>query len=518
MAEEVLTTPYDSAQLLFGKPTVTWLNSYDALRVAAYMVYDDVYWNEGRAFELRMRGSNEFPIYVPSARIIVNTLARYVMRGFGWAVDPKLGSDTERTEILAEYEKLFRREKLKSKFNSAKLYGIIRGDGGFYISADPAKPEGRRISIKEANPMSVFWLTDEMDDEVRTGVEIIEQIASAKDANRTYIKRQTWLLPNHPDHPDYDPVDTDWEAEITYEMRSLQLTDWDTDKAKAEPGATQIAQDYVEGITALPVYMWRNGHPEPGNPWGVSEIRGLETLIAGVNGAVSDQDVALAIAGLGQYVTDAGAPVNEDDEEVPWGLGPQSVVEVAAGRKFERIGGVSSVEPSLKHIEMLQDQAFRINGSGDVAQGRVDVQMAESGIALTLRMGPLLDEAADRDTEIEDCLIQMFHDLKAWFDSFEGLTFGEEVEILPTKGDKLPENKDKRVEQLMTGLAQDPPLFSQEYVWDELRRLGWEIPKDMEVTIAEELEFYKTTQDAYAGRLEDEAPADEIVVEDETVV
>ena len=51
-------------------------------------------------------------------------------------------------------------------------------------------------------------------------------------------------------------------------------------------------------ITAFPVYHVRN-RTEPLNPWGSSELRGLERILAGLTQAVSDEDMALALEGLG---------------------------------------------------------------------------------------------------------------------------------------------------------------------------------------------------------------------------
>ena len=70
----------------------TWLNSYDAERLAAYKIYDDMYHNNPGAFQLMLRGTEDMPIYMPTAKSLINTLARYVGRSFDFAVTPKVGS------------------------------------------------------------------------------------------------------------------------------------------------------------------------------------------------------------------------------------------------------------------------------------------------------------------------------------------------------------------------------------------------------------------------------------------
>ncbi len=505
MAQSALKTPYSTAQMLFGDNIQKWLNDYDQQRVASYALYEDLYWNAPETLKIVMRGANDQPIYLPSGRIICNTMNRYVMRGFRWAADPQLGSSTDQTNIKAEFDKLFRREKFASKFNTNKLYGIIRGDAIFYIKGNADKEEGSRISIEDTDPGSVFEITDEDDDAIVLGVEIIEQLASAKDKNKTYIRRQTWYKSNHPEHPEYNEAFPVSDGPIAYELRSLQVEGWDDPdprKVKTYTEGETIPIETLE-ITHLPIYRWKNGTPEPGNPWGNSEMRGLETIITGVNQSVSDVDLGLSMAALGLYVTDAGKPVNDQNQTVPWGVGPAEVLEIASGKKFERIKGIDNIKPSQDHINMLQDQAGRVNGSGDVAQGRVDVSVAQSGIALAIRLGPILDEAGLRDTEIIGTLTQMFHDLKEWFSIYEGIDFGE-AEMLPQKDDsKLPENKEARIKFLFDGLAMQPPLFSQDFVWSELRRLGWtELPAEgMAADIAAELEFYQSATDTYGTRL-----------------
>lgn len=507
------STPYDTARLLFGTSVETWINEYDAKRIASYKLYEDIYWNKPETFKLLMRGTNENPIYIPAGRIICNTMNRYVCRGFGWAPDAALGSDKDKANLVLAFETLFRREKFRSRFNTNKLYGIIRGDSAWLISAELEKPEGSRISVEPIDPASVFPVENPEDPDDVWGVDIIEQIVNG---DVLYVKRQRWLKTQCPDHPGYNETAVEFDGEISYQVDSFEMEGWEDPTAqKRYSQGEKVDPIIIEGITRLPVYTWKN-FDEPENPWGSSELRGLETLFAGVNQGASDQDLALAIAGLGLYVTDAGAPVDENDQETTWGLGPAEVVEVGPNKKFERISGVTTVDPSLSHINFLLDSAYRTSGASDVAQGRVDVQMAESGIALQLRMGPILDEAAIKDQLIMDTMTQMFYDLKQWMDVYEGMSFGDAT-LLPTVGKKLPDNEDAWIETLFKGYNAIPAIFSGSFVRSELRRMGKEIPDDasmMDQIINEANVFTDATAvegDPDAERLDQEAGDEEEV-------
>lgn len=501
MADTTLRTPYSSAALMLGANLPDWLAGVEAQRIATYQLYEDIYWNRPNTFKLVMRGTNDFPIYLPTARVICNTMTRYVARGFGWTPDTTLGTTSDQANLVAAFAALFKREKFVSKFDSNKLYGSIRGDACWYITANPLKTEGTRISINTISPGKVFWIEDETQANHVLGVDIIEELVDAD--NKPYIRRQRYLKSDHPDHPHYStpPVP---DGEISYELESLEKEKWDTEPKK-QSGQEQIPQAIVAGITTLPVYHWKN-FEEPDELWGSSEMRGIENLFSGINGTASDEDIALALNGLGLYWTDAGAPVDDDGNDVPWNLGPGQVVEIADGKKFGRVTGITSVDPFQKHIEMLADNAYRVSGASDVAQGRVDVQMAESGIALQLRMGPILDEAARKDTLITNTMDQFFYDLRTWFDVYEAESFGDAT-LVSTLGPKLPENQQQRFDMLMAGYAATPPIFSADYVRSELRRMGWEIPADIDTEILAEQEMAATAADPTGARLAAEAGA-----------
>jgi hypothetical protein len=519
-------TPYDSAKALFKNNIPTWLNAVDAARLGAYGLYESIYWNNPDTFKLVLRGTNDQPIYIPSGKIICNTMTRYVARGYDVVSDGAAGAQTDRDTLAAAFKALFTRERFWSRFKTNKLYGVIRGDAMWYITANGDKPAGTRISVRPIDPGSVFWIMDDMEEE-KLGVDIVQQVAA--DDGKLYVKRQRYLLSTHPDHPNYSEDTATGEPtnigdDISYEMDSFEVQDWeDPLKRRRFTQGTTIPIELIPGITSLPVYGYQNTE-DTESLYGYSEMRGLETVIAGVNQAASDQDLALAVAGLGQYVTDAGPPVDDQENEVPWGLGPAEVVEVAVGRKFERINGITTVDPSLAHINFLQQQAFRTTGASEVAQGIVDVAVAQSGIALRLRMGPILDSAGDKDIFISGTMDQMYFDLAHdWLRVYEGVSIPDydPADPLATPAmiskfpEKLPEDTDAKVKNLFAGYNATPAIFSGNFVRAELRRMGWEIPDDqqMEQEIADEAAFFTdavtgpSNPDPTAARLAAEAAA-----------
>lgn len=496
------STPYSTARPFVGA-LPTWLNSYDAERLASYKLYEDMYHGTPEAFKLMIRGTEDKPIYVPSAKQIVNTMSRYVGRGWGFSVDPSMGSSVEQTQAIVSFGELFNRERILPSFASNKRFGLIRGDWAWLILADPLKPQGRRISVRSVDPGMVFPLFAEDDPDQQTGVDLIEQFTTPD--NKVYIKRQRWLKNTHPLHPNAG----NYDAPIWHEVALLEMKDWET-----KPKVVQIVTPGVlldPRITALPVYRLRNNE-EPGNPWGSSEIRGLERLAAGVNQAVSDQDIALALAGLGMYTTDGGAPVNDDGEEVDWDIGPGKVVEVGTGRSFTRLDGVRTITPSLDHINYLHQQLFRTTGISDVALGQVDVQTAESGIALTLRMAPLLDAASEKDLEVEAVMNNMLFDMRAWFEVYETINM-QNVSVVSTFGEKLPQNRTAEFTELMTLLGEN--LVTKEFVLDQLtKKFGYEFPPNMLAELEAASAAIAAQMDPYGQRLADpeadaEAPAEE---------
>lgn len=491
------TTPYSSA-MQFVAAAPSWLSAQDAERLAAYKLYEDIYWMEPQTFKVVMRGSNDTPIYLPSGRIICNTMNRYVGRGWRATVDPAFGSDAEKALAQQAFASIWAREKMTAQYNSNKLFGHIRGDSCWYITANAEKPEGKRLSVRTLDPGMYFPIPDDNDEDRVWGVDIVEQLVKG---DKTYVKRTRYLKSDHPEHPSGGGV---YGGDISVQIDSFEMEGWeDPTKQKRFGGGEVLAAEVIPGITNLPVYHIPNNW-QPGDPFGISEMRGLPAIFAGLNQRISDEALALALEGLGLYWTNAGGPVDSEGNEVPWGIGPGEVVEIGEGKTFGRVSGVNNIDASQKHMEFLQDQAFRVSGASDVAQGRVDVQVAESGIALKLRMGPILDEAALRQEMIKSVHDQMLYDLRQWLRVYEGINLDNTM-VVSDFEPNMPEDKAARFKMLLDGYQAVPPLWSGQYVRDELRRMGYEIPQNMLQEITDEQAAYAEFSDPYAVRAAAEA-------------
>jgi hypothetical protein len=179
--------------------------------------------------------------------------------------------------------------------------------------------------------------------------------------------------------------------------------------------------------------------------FGSSEMRGLEGLQAALNQSAKDEDLALALMGIGLYATDEpGAPVNNQGVATPWYISPGAVIENSKG--LRKVEGISTLVPYTDHINRLEGWMGDATGATDAARGRLEVQEAESGIALQLRLSPTLTRAKEKDQIILDVHGQMFHDLvQMWFPAFEQKNFTD-VRVFPVAGDKLPVNRKQEVE------------------------------------------------------------------------
>lgn len=491
MADESTSTPYSTTTKFVETNMPSWLNSYDAARLAAYKFYDDLYRNDPADYKLVLRGSEEMPIYIPTAKKIVNTACRYIGRNLGFTVSNLEG--TALTDAITAIGDLFAREKVVVQFNAAKKQAVKLGDGCLFISADPLKPQGSRLKIVAIDPATYFPISDEADPDRIVGCDIVERIVG--DEDKITIKRQRYMKYSHPQHSQYNPESPNPEAPIEYEVLTFEEQDWE-DEDKRTVVQTVVPQTPLEdGITQLPVYHLKMGD-EVGDPFGVSILQGLERIILGINQTATDEDVAVAMAGLGMYVADS-TPVDEEGKETDWIIGPNRVVEVATGGTFTRVSGITSLEPSQGHMDWLEDQMHETIGISDVALGQVDTTVAESGIALQLRMGPLLDMAGDQNVILKATMDQFFHDLVIWMQVYEQINLGEAV-VTSSFDSGVPANKKEDSDRLQDLFVNG--IISKAFYRAELEKLyGYKFPEDMDVQIATEQALANSYFDTGSG-------------------
>lgn len=497
MADANVTTPYSGAAKLINRTAIpTWMNAYDAQRIASYGLYENIYWTNPDTFKLVQRGAEANPLYMPSGRIIVNTMDRYVGVDMAPIMDPAFGTPDEQAVALVAMTDFLKRERFGSQYESNKLYGIMRGDWCFYITANAAKAQGSRLTLRGIDPAMVFPINPANDVDRVIGYDLVEQITVGDNLR---IKRTRYLKSDHPDHPS-DGIAPG--GPISYQVDTLELENWeDPEEAKYVAGPEDVPIVLMPtNITQLPVYHIKN-FEEPGNPFGSSEMRGLERVMAGVNQAITDEELALALEGLGMYKSEKGNPIDSNGNPTTWQLGPGRVVHDGS---FERVNGVNTVGPFQEHLAYLHSQMDQVSGTSDVAKGVVDVTVAESGIALKLRMGPILGASKKKDVTVKEVLNQMFYDLRDWFSAYEGVNMTN-VRFEVMFGQKLPEDTKARFDQLFQMYTADPPLITAAYFRDACREMGFEIPIDITgEAIAAERSQMVEAMDPYGTRVDEE--------------
>ena len=475
--------PYSTVLPMFSA-LPPWVPKMEQERIASYQAYEEIYWNNPTGFKLLVRGTETLnPIYIPSARVIIETMNRYLGQGMDFVVDPTSGLPNDQAAATLAFTNLFVRERFRSKFASAKRFSLIRGDMVFHVTADDTKPQGSRISINEVDPASYFPVYgDEAEPNRITKIHLAEQFVD--NAGKMQVRRQTY---------DKDPV----SGVILSSLGIYDIDKW----ASGDGNAVQVVRPPTPlpaGITTFPVYHFKN-FDEGGNPYGSSEIRGFEKLMAGINQSMNDEDIALALEGLGLYSTDGGGPTDDDGNPTDWIIGPGRVVENATN--FKRVQGVGSVTPFQDHVKSLYSFMKEASGTPDAAIGNIDVQTAESGVALALKLGPILSKAKEKEQFLVDVLTQMFYDLKSWFAAYEALTLPPEIIVHPVFGDPLPKNR-KAEADLMVALVVSK-IVSSLSAREHLTKFGFAFAADEVSRIQQEQQLLTaatTPVDPFAAR------------------
>jgi hypothetical protein len=470
-------TPYSTGVDFFGtKPS--WIpDELDILRIQSYQAYEEMYYNSPDVFKVSLRGTNALPVYVPSARTIIDTTNRYYGAQFRVVIG---GTGNAAVAGQLAVNDLIKREKYRSKFNGAKRYGLIQGDQIWHLTADESKTLGSRIRLTALDPGMYFPIVDEEDVDRVIGCHLVEQIETA-DGPR--IRRLT-----------YRKTDA---GGVTVEEGIFKTDKWGGPEDQPE----EILQPVTAlplPITSLPVYHTKNTE-QPGDPFGSSEIRGLERLFSAVNQTMSDEDLALALVGIGMYATDASQPIDPKTKEpIPWQLGPGRVVH-HDGTKFDRLQGVSGLSDSYgAHYNRLWEAIKQASSTPDVAIGSVDVQIAQSGIALALQMSPMLSKAGEKNDLLLDTQNQMWYDIvNMWFPAYEQTTFPD-VTVDAVVGDAVPVDRVARFAELNDML--DRGVIDTEYYRSEAKKLGYTFPDGIDKAAKEEFDARNPT-DQFGSRL-----------------
>ena len=476
--------------------TPQWVDGEDRTRVASYDAYESIYWTAPKAYQIQLRGENNQPIYIPSGRKIVNTAHRYLAPGFNVTTDPNFGSPAEQADAQLWLTEFMRRERFLSKFSANKLEGLTKGDWLFHIFADEERAEGSRVSIFPLDP-ATYFPEYEGGDQVDS-VIAVHLVQSFQDGNEPAVLKLKYTK----------VTETGGPSQIQVDQTVHPIDEWGQPQTDMALTTVRSLDSFVlpDVVDAIPVYHIPNTY-DPSFGWGSSEMRGVEILMRAISQGATDEDLTLVLEGLGLYVTTAGAPINEDTDEVmPWNLGPARVVEIPDGKDFKRVNGAGSITPYQDHLSFLIGELEDATNTDAVSRGRVDVTVAESGIALALRLAPLFASMQEKERVITDVVTQMMYDLRKWFMGFEAPLGGlEEIRWVPTYGDRMPVNKKQVFDQVMTMITATPvPVISTAEGRRLLKNIGWEFSPDETLNneiLAEQSAVAGATADAVAARV-----------------
>lgn len=434
-------------------PVLSWMPDDEKARIQAYAKYDEMYWNSSNQYALRVL-EDEQPLYIPNARIIADTTAHYLLKG--------LVITCKNAATQKALDSFLKREAFYSRFNLAKLAGVVRGDFVFHLTADPAKQAGSRISLTEVDPSIVFPIWDEDEAGKMIGCSIAEVYYDPNKPDDQFMRKLTYRI-----------VEEKGSKRISREEAIYKLEQgWFGDKAQKVK--TTIKLGLLDpAITALPIYWFKN-RGWSGEDYGSSELRGVEAIAEVISQGSTDVSASLSLEGLGVYATDGGRPVDENGNETDWEVAPGKVMEVPSGAYFRRVEGVGSITPATDQIKYLEGKINDAVGLSDVAMGKVDSQVAQSGIALAIKFIPTLAKIETRDQEGLDKLTQLFYDWKTWYAIFEKETL--DGDIIPVIGDKLPTDRVARLNELNNMF--DRRIISAKFYRLEMKKLGYEFPSD----------------------------------------
>lgn len=447
-----------STVLAYSNELPGWVPDAHKERIASYQLYTEIYWSHvASTYKVMNRGIDEAdePVYVPSSRIMVETINRYVAPRLWFNVEAlatpgqeasTAGSDQAILQAKAAFTALFARERFASRYAANKREGLIKADWLWHIVADPTKPEGTRLSLLTVKPENYFPV---FEDETILGGDpdkmvavVLAELIQVGDEQQVRTQRYVRTVTDQGVTTITSSLET-WKTDEWFKWRY-------DDEVKQPIETITPPTPLPPQITAFPVYHIPNT-TEVGEVFGSSEMRGLEVLQAALNQAATDEDLSLALMGLGLYATEeAGSPRDASGKSIPWYIAPGAVLENAKG--LHKVEGLTTIVPYTDHVNRLEGYMGDASGSTDAAKGRIEVATAESGVALQLRLAPTLARAEDKDQIIKDVHGQMFFDLATmWFPAFESQDFSS-VSVVPTLGDKLPVNRVAEAE-LVSGLV-----------------------------------------------------------------
>jgi hypothetical protein len=495
---------YESIRPFFGTADSNLAASLaDQDRIQAYDAYEGIYDNNPETFKLVRRGEDDKPMYIPSAKKIVEATNRFL--AVGWDFVIKSNSATAK-EFL---DTLFRRERVYTKFSYQRRYGLIRGDAIWHFIADKNKAPGQRMTIQEVKPHHYFPIMNDDNPDQLDGVHLCNVVKDYRDKTKQLARRQTYRKLRN---------DLGIVTGIESSLGLYEVGKWDDRNLEAGDVVkvkTLIEPFIIPNVMAIPVYHIPNGYYGV-SAFGASQLKGIESVIAGVNQALSDEHLTLVMQGLGMYVTNAGPPVDDAGQPTTYEIGPARVQEIPVDGKFERVSGVTSVAPMIEHMNFSLQEAQLGNGIPDIAAGKVDVAVAESGISLKLQLAPILAQNKEKEVDMLGTYDQMIYDLVTyWLPEFEDFDEAFESQISFKVDDPMPINRQAEIDEVIKLVVPPSPgipaLITLEMAIERLKRLGIDYPAGALEKLVEDAEKARTVSavDETARRMQAELDARE---------
>jgi hypothetical protein len=499
----VAESPYTTA-LALNRPAPTHVRPgvHDADRVRSYYTYQDIWNNVPTAFSALLRAGDD-PLarrYLPVIRSFVESTNRYLAQDMETGWTPIAGA-TVSDEEMAQWQQFlgdfWAREEVSIKFLSMKRWWLIKGDALLMISADAGKLPGSRLRLTEVEPEQYFPISDPGDSTRITGC-YLASIVQDDDENDIVQRIEYHKVTSPEDVAAFGGA----ANQIFYRIGFYELTGWDDrpgknvqDLSPVPPpvwASTPEWEPLLAGfllptlISSIPVYHFRNNRKGgQDGAFGVSEVQGLESIFAGVIQNTTDEDLAVALQGLGVYWTDSGRPRDANGRELPWEIGPASMIELEKDGKLGRVAGVGSVQPIQDHMTHMVSSARESSGIPDIAVGRIDAQAAQSGVALRIEFMPVLAKNAEKEEELSSKLTQLLHDLVTmWIPTYEEYTPPMLVPSIHF-GDPIPTDRAAVLAEILQMVA--AKVVSIEWAQTELaKRLGYVFPSGMLASIVSE--------------------------------
>lgn len=502
--------------LQLGRPAPAHVQKPEDLeRVRAYGTYEDIWNNVPEAFAALLREDDPLARrYVPVAREIIEATNRYLAVDMETVWTPIPGNtipEDQMAEWVGRLDAFWAREEVDIKFLSTKRFTLVKGDGLLHLTADPSKAEGMRVRLTEVEADQYFPIYDPADGERVIGCYLVSVVED--DEQEQVVQRI-----------EYRKVRTEEEASewatpvggIFYRVGYFELDGWDDrdpeddDPSPVDPPSWALpgegsTVDPIAGfpldprITTIPIYHFRNRRRGgQSGRFGTSEIQGLETIFAGIIQNTTDEDLSVAMQGLGVYWTDSGKARNPDGSEADWVIGPASVAELEKDGKFGRVTGITSVQPFQDHINYMMETVRGANAVPEIASGRTQSSAQISGVALRIQFMPTLSANAEREADIASNWTHLLYDLMTmWFPVYEGWN---PLPLQPSVvfGDPLPPDRQAIITEVMALLA-PVQIVSKAWAVQYLsEKLGYKFPAGM---LDEAMAEQQATLDAEAAQI-----------------